>query len=197
MIEAVHSAIFLQLTKGVDGYFSSYIRVIDLVLAFFIIWGAYKGFKRGFIVEIISLITFLLLIYGVFFAITVLFNKADQSTFNTPKGIRFGTFFLFFVIISLALKTFGRIIQNKIDYSVFDDFDNYMAMILGGLKYATFMSILLGLLKAIGFEFSQEIVSDTHLYPLLIAYQDWLVGAGATIAPTIGTIHEDMLRMLK
>jgi len=189
--------VLLQIsTKGVESYFSSYIRVVDIVLAFFILWGAYKGYQKGFIVEFISIIVFIFGILIIFFAITYLFVSADKAVGKSPKLAKFLFFIFFYVIGSLSLNKLGRILQGKLDYSVFDSLDNFASMILGGAKYAVFLSIFLGILDAAGLRLSDEIIADTKLYPMLLNLQVWLVEVGKTLAPSIGEMHKHILDML-
>ena len=181
---------------GVESYFSSYVRVVDIILAFFILWGAYKGYQKGFIIEFISIIVFIFGILIIFFAITYLFVSADNAVGKSPKLAKFLFFIFFYVIGSLSLNKLGRFLQGKVDYSVFDSLDNFASMILGGAKYAVFLSIFLGLLDAAGLRLSNDVVADTKLYPMLLNLQVWLVDVGKTLAPSIGEMHQHILDML-
>lgn|GEM_PF-920223 len=183
-------------TKGVESYFSSYVRVVDIVLAFFILWGAYKGYQKGFIVEFISIIVFILGILIIFFAVTYLFVSADKAVGKSPKLAKFLFFIFFYIIGSLSLNKLGRFLQGKVDYSVFDSLDNFASMILGGAKYAVFLSIFLGILDAAGLRLADEIIADTKLYPMLLNLQIWLVDVGKTLAPSIGEMHDHIINML-
>ncbi|MDW7695525.1 CvpA family protein [Flammeovirgaceae bacterium SG7u.111] len=180
-----------------ESYFSSYIRVVDLVLAFFIIWGAYKGYQKGFLVELISIVVFVAGVILIFFAIANVFMSADKALdMNSPRIAKFGFYVLFFVLGSLALNKMTRAIQNKIDYSIFDSFDNFAAMVLGGLKYAVFLSIFLGLLDAAGLRLPKDITDDTKIYPMLLDFQIWLVETGKILSPSIGELYDDIRAML-
>jgi len=180
----------------VENYLGSYVRVIDILLAFFILWGAYKGWQKGFIVELISTMVFIFGVLLIFFAVTQLFMATDKAVGEAPKLAKFASYFLLYMVSSLALNKMSRILQFKIDYSVFDSFDNFLAMLLGGIKYAIFLSIFLGLLNAAGLRLGDSITSDTKIYPLLLDFQVWLVKIGAILAPTIGEMNEYISRML-
>ncbi|UZR94685.1 CvpA family protein [Chondrinema litorale] len=182
--------------KGVESYFSSYVRVVDIILAFFILWGAYKGYQKGFIVEFVSILVFIFGILIIFFAITYLFVSADNAVGKSPKLAKFLFFIFFYVIGSLSLNKLGRFLQGRLDYSVFDSLDNFASMILGAAKYAVFLSIFIGLLDAAGLRLSKEVVADAKLYPMLLNLQVWLVDVGKTLAPSIGEMHQHILDML-
>jgi membrane protein required for colicin V production len=186
-----------QAGKDVEGYFSSYIRVIDIILAFFICWGSWKGWQKGFLVELISTFTFIIGLVVVFSGITYLFVALDRSVVQSPKPVKFLFFFMAYIVGSFFLNKLSRVIQYKIDYSIFDSFDNFAAMLLGGFKYAVYLSILLGLLDAAGLKMSDNITKDTYVYPALLNLKDWLVDVGKVIAPVIGEIHQEILKMMK
>jgi membrane protein required for colicin V production len=102
-----------------------------------------------------------------------------------------------YIVGSFFLNKLSRVIQYKIDYSIFDSFDNFAAMLLGGFKYAVYLSILLGLFDAAGLKMSDNITKDTYVYPALLNLKDWLVDVGKVIAPVIGEIHQEILKMMK
>lgn len=186
-----------SLGEDVESYFSSYVRVIDIVCVFFILWGAYKGWQKGFLIELISILVFLLGIVVIFLGVTYLFVSADKAIGTTPKIIKFTVFVLLYLVGSLGLNKMSRILQDKIDYSVLDTFDNFAAMILGGFKYAVYLCIFFGLLQAAGLGFSPEVTRDAKVYQSLLKLQLWLVEIGATLAPSIGDMHRDVRKLLK
>ncbi|MEN7547051.1 CvpA family protein [Rapidithrix thailandica] len=177
-------------------YLSSYIRVVDIVLAAIIIWGAYKGYQKGFLLELISTFVFVVGIVLMFYLVTTAFTTTENYLGVMPKSGAFFTYFMVFILGSMLLNHVGRILQQKIDYSVLDDFDNIAALLLGGAKYAIFLSLFIGLLDAVGLNLPDDIVKDSHIYPLLLSFQDWLIEVGSVMAPVIGETAERVHELL-
>jgi len=199
MIDFLQS-IFLQIPtggNGIEGYLGHYVRVVDIVLAFFILWGAFKGWQKGFIIEMISTLIFVFGVLLLFYAITQLFMATDASVGEAPKLAKFTMYFVFYIVGSLALNKLSRVLQSAIDYSIFDSFDNFMAMILGGLKYAIFLAIFIGLLDTAGLRISKAVTQDSFIYPMLLDFQKWLVEVAKILAPGVAEIDNSIKKFLQ
>ena len=176
---------------------SSYIRVIDIILGFIILWGAYKGFRKGFVLELISTFIFVVgvLLFFVFFA--KVFEATETFIGQVPKFSVFSLYLFLYLAGGVGLNWLGRFLQKKIDYSILDEIDNTMAFILGGLKYASMLALLLGLFDAAGLNLPEDVTKDSYIYPNLLKFQDWLVEVGQVLAPTIGDAAETVSKILE
>ena len=175
----------------------SYIRVIDIVLGAIIFWGAYKGYRKGFIIELVSTLVFIIGMLLVFYLIAnAVIGSEGLMEGKTPRIASFGTYMIVYLVMALSLNALSRRLQKWIDYSVLDDFDNFAGMTLGGLKYAIFLAILLGLLQAAGLQLPDGITQDSHIYNGLLEFQKWLAKVGGHLAPFIKTLNENMHDLL-
>jgi len=181
----------------VDSYLTSYIRVIDILLGLFMVWGGLKGFRRGFVIEFLSLIIFIAGILLIFYLFTFVFVTSKELLGAGTKVISFLFFFVAYIIGGGTLNYIGRHLQDRINYSIFDDFDNIAGMLVGVFKYAVYCAILIGLLDAVGYKVPKGVTEDSLLYPLLLKFQKWLVEAGAVLMPFVKSMAKDMENLLK
>lgn len=180
-----------------DGYFSSYIRVIDIVLLFFILWGAYKGWRKGFFLEMLSTLVFVTAVILVYYAFSYMFISTNQYVFRVPKAAMFLFYIGAYIAGTIALNYYGKQFQDKIDMSIFDDFDNFAGMIMGAVKYALSLSVLLGLFYAVGLRMPDNVTKDSMIYPMLLNLQDWLVDGAAKVAPSIKEIEQEIKQIMR
>lgn len=181
-----------------DSIFSDYIRIIDIVLGSIIIWGAYKGFKKGLLLEILSIVIFVSGVILIFFLVAKgLKGTETMAEVEVPKSTAFGIYIVLYLIAVVILNSLGRKLQDKIDYSILDDFDNIAGLIVGALKHMVFLSIFIWLFDAVGLNLPAEITNDSIIYPRLLTFQEWLVDVGATISPSIGETAQDIKNFLK
>ncbi|NLR90940.1 MULTISPECIES: CvpA family protein [Flammeovirga] len=166
------------------GFFTSYIRVTDIFLAGMIVYGAYKGFRRGFLLEIISTVVFVVGAALIFFGVAGAFSSS-KTYFETPKSTVFFAYVVLFFGGTMGLNLLGKWLQDKIDYSVLDDLDNVAALLLGGFKYALSLSVILGLFNSAGLGLPKEVTEDSVVYPKLLELNDWVLDAGGTIMPSM------------
>lgn len=177
---------------------SENILIIDIVLGAIIIWGGYKGFKKGFLLEILSIFIFVAGVILIFFLIAKgLSGTADMAGVQVSKSVAFGIYVVIYLIVAAILNSIGKKLQDKIDYSILDDFDNVAGMLVGALKYMVFLSIFIWLFNAVGLKLPIEITKSSVLYPRLLAFQEWLVDVGATISPAIGETAREIKGFLR
>ncbi len=181
----------------IGSYMSSYIRVVDIALGAIMIWGAYKGFKRGFLLELISTAVFIAGVILVFYLVAMLFISTEEYVGSAPKALIFILYIVLFIVGSIVLNHFGKKLQEKVDYSVLDDFDNVAGLLLGLMKTAFWLAVVLGLLDSAGLGLSNDITSDSVIYPMLLSFQDWLVDTAAVVAPSIGDTAATIRKMLR
>ncbi|MGB0524144.1 MAG: CvpA family protein [Flammeovirgaceae bacterium] len=181
-----------------DGsYFASYVRVIDIVLAAMLLWGGYKGYRKGFVLEVISTIVFVAGILILFYGLSKLFQSAKGYMVESLKPTSFIFFIIAFIALSLITNSIGKKLRSAISYSIFGDLDAFAGMLLGVLKYAIFLSLIIWLMERVGYQLPAEATADSQIYPLLRQFQPWLIETGQQLAPVIGRIFEDITDLLK
>lgn len=173
--------------------FSHSIQVLDIVLALILGYGAYKGYKRGLIMELLSIATLIITVMVIF----VVFTKGLTGIENLigiefPPGMSFFTFFLLYIVIVFIVNKLGRYFRNKINYSILDDFDNLAGAVVGLLKYAIYLSILLNLGSFIGLKPSPATIEQTFLYSNLLTFQDIAIEVITKIIPTFETAYDEL-----
>ncbi len=172
-----------------------YLRLVDILIAAFVLWGGYKAYKKGFIVELISLITLILSIALAFYLLIYGFKGLD-AYLPAPKAAKVGVFVVAYFIIGVILNKFSKWMQKKIDYSIFDSLDNFAAMVLGVVKYSVFMAVFINLLYSIGLKPSDQVINDAQLYKSMLKFHDWLVETGDIISPGLKKTYMEMRNML-
>ena len=136
------------------------LSTLDALILLFWVWGAYKGYKKGFIVEIISLFVFILLLIIVFKFLQTGHDWAN----GLPHGVSFGSFLLFFALTALAVSWIGKLLKNVIHKTLFD---NILGAIFGIFKYALAITVLLQLFTLIGI-IKPSSLNHSVFYPFLI-----------------------------
>lgn len=178
--------------------FSDYVRIVDIILAVVIVWGGYKGYRKGFLLELLSIFIFISGVVLIFFLLAKGFTGTESvAGVSIPKSTAFAIYIIVYLVGVVVLNSVGKSLQNKINYSVLDDFDNIAGMIVGAMKHMIFLSIFIWLLSAVGLKLPPEITHDSALYPRLLAFQEWLINVGNVIAPSIGDTAKDIRQLLR
>jgi membrane protein required for colicin V production len=127
----------------------------------------FKGFKRGLIIELCTLMALILGVYG---AATFGEMGSDylRETFNTnPRVSGVLGFALLFIIIVVLVFIFGKILEGLIKLVALGLVNKLFGLLFGGLKFLLILSGLLYLID--GFPLTEDLIpakekADSHLY---------------------------------
>lgn len=146
-------------------------NTLDIIIAIPILWGLFKGFRRGFIVEISTLLALVLGVYG---ALTFGDLGADyiHRQFNTDPGIsRVLGFALLFIVIVVAVYLLGKALEKLIQMVALGLVNKLFGMLFGGLKWALIVGSVLYVVSSIPLTnnwLGKDRQRDSYLYlPML------------------------------
>lgn len=122
---------------------------IDIVFLIILLWSAYQGFTKGFIITIASLVALILGIYGAIkfsgFTADILSEKVEMN----PESLNLIAFAITFILIVIATHLVARL-ADKLAKAVALGFANRIAGVLFNLvKTALIISIILVILERI------------------------------------------------
>jgi len=126
-----------------------FMNYIDLILAIFLLWAAYKGFKNGLIIEVASLAA---LILGIFGAIKFSGLTADflvEQFDMTTKYLSLIAFTITFVCIVIVVHLLARILDKLVKAIALGFINRTLGVLFGVLKIVFVLSIILVILNAI------------------------------------------------
>jgi membrane protein required for colicin V production len=124
-------------------------NVIDIVLCIPLVWGLYKGFTKGLIVELASLVAFGLGIWGAYhfsaYTATVLKDKLNIHSPYLPII----SFSLTSLLIIIAIFFLAKLIQKFAEGMALGTVDKIAGALFSALKYALLLSVCIFVLDAV------------------------------------------------
>jgi membrane protein required for colicin V production len=122
---------------------------IDIVLGILILWSLIKGFRKGFVIELASLLALILGIYGAikFADITAgyLTENIDLPKDYTPLI----AFALTFVVIVVAVHFLARMVQKLVNMVALGFINRLAGAIFSGVKTILILSFVLFFIESI------------------------------------------------
>lgn len=118
-------------------------NVLDIILIVPLIFAAWAGYRKGFVIEIASLAA---LILGIYAAINFSFYAAellDQNFDMSEKWVNIIAFIITFVVVVFVIYVIGRIIEKFIDILMLGFVNRLFGLVFGVLKWAFILSILI------------------------------------------------------
>jgi membrane protein required for colicin V production len=118
-------------------------NVMDIVLCIPLIWGLYKGFTKGFIVELASLLAFGLGIWGAYhfsaYTAGILKHKLNVDSPYLPVI----SFSLTTLVIVIGIFLLAKLIQKFAEGMALGTLNKIAGALFGALKYAFLMSVFI------------------------------------------------------
>lgn len=122
-------------------------NTIDLVFAILLLWSAYRGFTKGFIVQLATLAALLLGILGAVmfsdFTSGLIIKRFDVSGQYLPII----SFALTFIAIVIAVHIFAKMLNKLIDAIALGIVNRLLGVMFSVLKIAFIVSIILVLIN--------------------------------------------------
>lgn len=157
---------------------------LDVLIGIFILIGAYRGYKAGFIVEVTSLIAIIL---GIFLGFHLLDAAIVllKDMINVKESILpFLAFATVFLIVVIGVSLVGRLFRGIIENSFLGSFDQALGAVLGILKIMFLTSIVVWLLNSISIIPSLW-MEESVLYPMVAGIAPEVAGWFSAIFPSL------------
>ena len=171
-------------------------KTLDIVLCIPLLFGLYRGFKKGFIVEFFTIISLFIAVIGAFQLLQSGIDFLTARMDSYDAFIPYLAFILLFVGILLLVNLVGRILKKVIDMTLFGSLDQLLGGIVGILKWAFAVSIILWLSAVAGIEFPENITESTFIYPFLVNFAPGAIKALSPLLPFAGELFDQIKTLL-
>lgn len=139
---------------------------IDIILIIPIIWFSYQGFRKGFIIELASLVALILGIYAALYfsgyAADFLVNNFDIGADYIPVI----SFIITFIAVVFLVYLVGKILERVVDMVALGFINKLAGAVFGLLKGAVLLSIVILIIHHFNDDLiSKEKKKGSFLYP--------------------------------
>lgn len=147
-------------------------NAIDIVFLILLLWAAWKGFKRGLVIELASLAALVLGIYAALnfsaYASRLLSGYVDLD----PYWLNILSFALTFLGVMLAVILLGKILEKMVNLVMLGLLNKILGLVFSVLKTAVVLSVLIFLFNLI--DHNQRILTpekrqDSRLFGIVEA----------------------------
>lgn len=139
-------------------------NILDIIILVCLIIGAYSGFKKGLLQELVSLSAF-------FIAIIVGLKLLDAGVSlvsglieGYDKVLPFVVFIVIFLVIVLILNLLGKAVKQVLDLTLLGSLDDLAGAVLGVFKWGIVISILFWIFGSLGISLPESAQEDSYLY---------------------------------
>lgn len=117
-------------------------NALDVIIVLLLIWGAFSGFRKGLLLEVIGIIAFII---GIVVGLKLLQWSMDwlSDYFDIHDSILpYVAFFALFVVVVVGLNLIGNLASKALHLTFLGVIDSLLGAVAGLLKWALGISVL-------------------------------------------------------
>lgn len=167
------------------------VALFDIIFGISLLIAGFSGFKRGFIVEIISLLAFfigLFLALKLAFPIALRFFGAGESFWIVALII----FLLVFLLVIYAATSIAKAIKAGLEPTGAGTLDSLLGIVIAVAKWIFIVSILLWVVESLDMDVPNEWVDNSYLYMPLASVAPIIVEWVSSVIPFFHDILDTM-----
>ncbi|MFT5884844.1 MAG: membrane protein required for colicin V production [Arcticibacterium sp.] len=165
---------------------------IDILLLIPVIMGAYTGYKRGVLVEIIGILAFVLAIFLGFRFLGLSMDFVSEFIGESLGGrmLPYLSFLLIFFPSIYAINKIGWIFRKALRITFLGMFDGLAGAALGAVQWFFGLSVLIWIGSAIGVGIPDRFLVDSEVYPFLESFAPIVVDKVSGYLPSMGEVFD-------
>ncbi|MEM8894321.1 MAG: CvpA family protein [Bacteroidota bacterium] len=172
-------------------------KILDIILIVLLLYGAFRGYQTGLLLELINFISFFLALILAFnfkdWGVTILQRFLDQP--DELLGII--SFVAIFILVIIALNLLGKGIKSVLDMTLLGNLDDIAGALIGSLKWALMISIFIWVFELFDIGISTEFSEGTLVFPYVYAIAPYLLELLAVVFPFIQEMLDGGKELLK
>jgi membrane protein required for colicin V production len=146
---------------------------LDLIIVLPIIYGLYKGFRRGLVLEFTSLLALVLGIYGASLFSKIIFEYLSNCLDMQGSYLSMASYAITFIIIVIIVSLIGKLLTLLLKMVALGFLNRITGALFGGLKSLLFISIFLiffdTFIKPFGFV-KPALLNESVFYEPMVKY---------------------------
>lgn len=170
--------------------------IIDIIILVPAVIGAISGFRKGFVMEIISLIALILAVIGGFHFLHWGISFLTENFQLSGKFLPFLAFLLIFVGIVLIVNLVGKMVKKIIHMAFLGSVDRVAGSLFGILKFVFFFSLIVWAFQVFGLELPQHLQDDSMFYSYIVSVAPFTVDLFGFIIPASTDLLDDISNLL-
>ena len=167
-----------------------------MVILVLLLFGAYRGYKKGLMMEVIAILAFILAIIGSFKLLHAGMDFLDRHFEISGKLLPYIAFIVIFIVIIILVNMLGKWIKKLLDMTLLGSFDNVAGAIIGILKWAFGISVLIWITISFDVNLSEKWSEGALLYPWVEAFAPKVVQWISSVFPFLEGLYDMVREML-
>lgn len=168
-------------------------KTLDLLILLPLIWGAYHGYRKGLLLEIVAILAFVLAVVLGFKLLGFGLDFLQPYVSSTNRLLPYFSFAIIFFPIIFLVNKLGSLLRRSLQFTLIGSFDSMAGAMLGILTWAFGISVFLWLVTSVGVLIPDDAIADTFIYPVIKPIAPQVISKASALFP----LGEDLLRSVQ
>jgi membrane protein required for colicin V production len=170
------------------------LNTTDIIILGILLFGAFQGYKKGFLMELIAIFALILGIIGGFKLIHLGIDLLDE--YITSEILPFLSFILIFVAIVILVNLLGKALKEIIHLTPLGSIDSLVGAVIGVFKWAFGLSVLIWIFGNFNVELPADAIEGSSIYPLVESIAPWTADQLSIIFPFLDQAFDSIKQQL-
>jgi membrane protein required for colicin V production len=166
------------------------LSAIDIVILLLLLLGAYKGFSKGLLLEVIGILAFFVALVAGFKLLHWAMKLLSEHVSISESFLPYAAFLLLFAAIVIGINLMGKALKRVLDMTFMGTFDNLAGAIIGLFKWALAISIFIWLIDSLKVDLPSDALADSYVYPLLQPFAPKVFSSLGDVLPTAQSLFQ-------
>jgi membrane protein required for colicin V production len=172
-------------------------NIADIVIAIFLIVGAYQGYKKGFIIELIGIVAFIVAVIGGLKLLHFGMESLAKVWDGFGAFLPFAAFLVIFVVIIILVNLAGEVLKKSIDWTPLGVVDNFAGAFIGILKMGIAFGVMIWVINILEIQVIQNSFHGSRVIPIINDTLSTIKNFIVTVFPSIDTFIDTLRDLLK
>lgn len=154
------------------------IGALDAIIGIALTWALFRGFQKGFIVKIASLIALIAGTFAGFHGSEGLSKWLSKEVDWSDTSVQLTAFILTFILVVIGVHFLAKIIEKMVDLTALGLVNKFAGMIFGAFQMVLLLSILTFALDGVFGPRSwlpENAADESILYPHIETAVEWII----------------------
>ncbi len=172
-------------------------NTLDIVLLALLLFGAFKGYQKGFLLEAVAILSFLLGIIGGFKLLHWGMSVLDERFDINGELLPYLSFILIFISIVILVNLLGKVVKRIVDMTLLGSVDNLAGALLAVFKWAFGISVVFWLSNSFGLNMPSSWTEGSFLYSYLLTFAPQMVEVISGVLPFADDLFQKIRELLQ
>lgn len=156
---------------------------VDIVLGLLIAYGAYRGYRKGLLIEIIGTVSLVLALFAGFALLDIAVSLLSRYIEGADLILPYVAFFAIFFGMIWLMRKLGWQVRKAVRYTLIGSFDTVAGGIVGALKVLFSISTILWIVNLLGIQIPMQHTEGSFIYPIAVRIGPKAVRVASSVFP--------------